>query len=331
MSKAVFACVLLLVAAGCAGPSIVTREVHRETSWFVRLDTYADAKTAAGLSYEHPVNWSEADLTAILRSLLIQEHLGLLDQKMSPKVLLAPEEIRQLAPHLQAAFRTAKPAEWVVFYLESSKSLITEVTSGGFFVKGGTLHVVVANHREWLPPGPDGADAVRGNPMRSLGGRGNTLTFDSPRFVLATQANWMGGTSGAPASEMVLDYKAFLGAARPTSPTSVASAPPRTEVTPVPPRTASPPQAGQAGDTSLIDQTAKPPKDIERLKQKLEDQDLEIAQLKARLKEFDMQKKEIERLRQKSEAQETEIAELKVRLNELDAPKRKPPTKKPTR
>jgi hypothetical protein len=316
MSKAFFACVLLLAAAGCAGPTIATREVHRDASWFVRLDTYEDAKAAAGLAYEHPVNWSEADLSAILRGLLVQERIGLLDQKMPPKALFAPEEIRQLAPQLQAAFRLARPTEWVAVYLEfSSRSPVPEVTSGGFFVKGGALHVVVANHREWLPPGPDGADAVRGNPMRSLGGRGSILTFDPPRFVLATQANWMGGTSGAPAGELLLDYKAFLGDVKPPVAASVA--------------------AGAGTDLKSVpapsEQAAKPSGEVARLKQKLEEQDLEIAQLKTRLKEFDLQKKEVERLRQKSDEQETQIEQLKARLSELDAPKKKPPAKKPAR
>jgi len=275
---------------------------------------------AAELNHDHPAAWSTDDMTAILSRLFLQERTGLLEQKMIPQPVFLPDEISQLVPKIQAAFRMAKPSEWVVFYSERSTGVAAEITSGGLFLKERQLHIVIANHGSWMYSVKDTGEEVRANPMRSEGGKGIALSFDPPRFILRTQANWMGGASGAPAGEIILDYQAFLGEAKPPAPAAVASSPPRTEVKP-----------GQAGDTSLKDQAARPSPEVERLRQRLEEQDGEIAQLKARLKELDIQKKEMERLRQQSDEQNTEIERLKARLTELDMPKRKPPTKKPVR
>lgn len=82
-----------------------------------------------------------------------------------------------------------------------------EIASGGLFLMDGRLHVILANHRERVSPGPDGAEAIRANPIRSLRATGGSLTFDPPTFVLASQANWLGGSSGPSASELVVDTR----------------------------------------------------------------------------------------------------------------------------
>ncbi len=332
MIKAILPSVLLLACLGCAGPTIASRTVHSEGSWLIRLDTFADAQKASALLYDHPADWTEADLNAILSRLLVQERVGLLEQKPPPRSVFSSGEIGQLVPKLQEAFRMARLSEWVGVFLTRSTGPTQEITSGGFFLKGRELHVVIANHRKQVPLGHDGADVARANPLRSLGGKGGALTFDPPVYALATQSSWMGGYFGAPAAEMVLDYQAFLRDVRPPAPAPVASPPPpRTEITAVPPPTPSQKPGSEAGDTSFRDQAAALSKDVERFKRKLEEQEREIAQLKALLQELDMQKKEMERLQQKSEEQETEIGRLKARLGELEAAKRKPTTKKPAR
>lgn len=295
--------VLLLACVGCAGPTIASRAVEDGSSWFIRLDTFAESRAAGDLRYEHPADWSEADLAAILSRLLVQKRTGFLEQKSVLQPLFSASETKQLVPGLQKAFRTATPSEWVAFFSTRPGGTVQEVTSGGMFLKGERLHVVVANHHDQVPWQSDSLTAARTNPLLPLGGKGFAVSFDPVRFVSATQATWMGGSSAAPASELVLDYQAYLAEARPPAPSPVAAVPvapapiamapsPAKDITPAPSPTlpsVTPPISPQAStDTSLNDQLKSLQNTVERLRRRLEEQDEELAKLKTRLVEMDM-------------------------------------------
>lgn len=295
--------VFLLVCVGCAGPTIASRTVEDGSSWFTRLDTFTENRAADELRYEHPADWSEADLAEILSRLLVQKRTGFLEQKSVPQPLFSASETKQLVPGLQKAFRTATPSEWVAFFSTRPGGTAQEVTSGGMFLKGDRLHVVVANHHDQVPLQSDSLTAARMNPLLPLGGKGFTVSFDPVRFVSATQATWMGGSSAAPASELVLDYQAYLAEARPPAPSPVAAAPvvpapivtapsPARDITlvpsPTPPSVAHPINPQASTDTSLRDQLKNLQNEIERLRRRLEEQDEELAKLKTRLVEMDM-------------------------------------------
>jgi hypothetical protein len=306
MITRLFSGVFLLVCVGCAGPTIASRTVEDGSSWFTRLDTFTENRAADELRYEHPADWSEADLAAILSRLLVQKRTGFLEQKSVPQPLFSASETKQLVPGLQKAFRTATPSEWVAFFSTRPGGTVQEVTSGGMFLEEGQLHVVVANYHEKTPSGPDILEALRANPMRPLAGSGHTVSFDPIRFVSATKSNWMGGSSASPSSEMILDYSAFLAEAKPPAPSPAAAAP----VAPAPivatpsplsgntaaPSPAQPPFtpqiASQANaETSLNDQLKRLQNEVERLQRRLEEQDEELAKLKTRLIELDSRTK----------------------------------------
>lgn len=295
--------ILLLACVGCAGPTIASRAVEDGSSWFIRLDTFTESRAADELRYEHPADWSEADLAAILSRLLVQKRTGFLEQKSAPKPLFSASETKQLVPGLQKAFRTATPSEWVAFFSTRPGGTVQEVTSGGMFLKEGQLHVVVANYHEKTPSGPDILETLRANPMRPLAGSGHTVSFDPIRFVSATKSNWMGGSSASPSSELILDYLAFLAEAKPPAPSPAAAAPvapasimatpsPQSGITATPspaqPPVASPISPQASADTSLNDQLKSLQNEVARLQRRLEEQDEELAKLKTRLVEMDM-------------------------------------------
>ena len=156
---------LVLLCAGCSGPAIASRAAVGEANWFVRLDTFLDARSAADLRFDHPSQLSEAELTAVLSRVQVQERAGLLERKPFPQPLFSPNEIRRMMPSLQKTLWAAKPTEWAVFYSALPGGVGQEVTSGGLFVKGNQLHVVVANHHERIPSGSDSLAAIRANPL----------------------------------------------------------------------------------------------------------------------------------------------------------------------
>jgi hypothetical protein len=271
-------CALFLACLGCAAPALTTRPVHTEPSWFVRLDSYADPRQSADQRYDHPAEWTEAELRAILERLLVQERRGLLDPSRPPRAVFSAGEISRLAPQLAEAFRSARSTEWVAFYLVTPVGSDGEATSGAFFVTGGRLHVVIANYRERITDGPEAKEAIRANPLRSLKGTKGSLTFDPSRFVLASQAHWSGGPAPA-GSELILDDRAFLDSLRqptvlpPSSPPASAR-PPATRVEPPPP----------AAEASTA------PDEMELLKRKAQELEAELVRLKQRLHELEAQR-----------------------------------------
>lgn len=286
--------VLVLLCAGCASPTITSRAAVGEANWFVRLDTFMDSRSTADLRFDHPAELSDAELTAILSRVQVQERAGLLERKPFPQPLFSPGEIRQMMPSLQKTLRAAKPTEWAVFYSALPGGMGQEVTSGGVFVKGSQLHVVVANHHVRIPSGSDSLAAIRANPLSPWGGKGVTILFDPPRFVAGTQATWLGGSAGAPASELVLDHSAFLAETPAPAAAPVAAATVPQAMAPVPqspvvlPLTM--PQAAprDAGSSALMkEQITALQGEVERLRRRLEEQDEDIALLKTRLFELD--------------------------------------------
>lgn len=207
--------ILLLVGLGCAGPSFTTRPVHSDPLLFVGLSSVQDRADAAAVRHDHPVTWAEADLRAILGRLLLQERGGLMDPTRPPRPVFSADEITRLLPPLRRAFEAARPADWVVFVLSDragSPSPVT-LTSGALAVADRRLHVILANHRESVTGGAESQKLLQGQPLRPLKSLRGGLTFDPPLYVVDTRANWLGGTSGAAASELVLDHAGFLGVA----------------------------------------------------------------------------------------------------------------------
>jgi hypothetical protein len=306
MIKALSPCVLLLCLA-CAGPDFSTRSVHSDQTWLVRLDTYADPGKAAEVRHDHPAEWTEAGLRELASRVLVQERVGLLEKKPPPQPAFSADEVARLAPRLQQAFRMARPTEWIVFCLTRSTGTMQDVTSGGFFLQDRHLHVIVANHREPVSSGQDGAEAVRANPLRALKRTGRTLTFDPPTYALASPESWMGGYAGAPASELILDQTALLASLKRPGIEPVA-----TQSLPAP----APPPAPPMPSTMPV---APPPTPA------AEPVGADLHALVLRLQE------EVTGLRRKLDEQAEEIARLKARLAESEKAQGKRPTKKPTR
>jgi hypothetical protein len=204
---------LLLCSAGCASPGFTTQPVRSDPQIFVGLSSFQDRVEAAAVRHEHPVTWTEGDLRAILGRLLIQERGGLMDSTKPPRPVFTSEELARLIPALRQAFEAARPADWVAFVL-SDRAAPTGpslLTSGALAVEQRRLHMILANHRE---PVSTSMEEIRRSPFRPLRALRGGLTFDPPLYIVNTQTNWLGGTSGAAASELVLDYSAFLGTAQ---------------------------------------------------------------------------------------------------------------------
>lgn len=139
-----------VVMAGCLPSRITTMMLYDTPNAFVRLET--DPTVESG-GHTHPAVLSPEQTAAVLAGLTFEEpwaKLPLYDDLRQPPhhPALTEAEIALFAPLLSAALGKATPEELVTFYHSTPLSGgQREVTSGGLFVDGEDLHVLLGNYR----------------------------------------------------------------------------------------------------------------------------------------------------------------------------------------
>lgn len=102
--------------------------------------------------FAHPVNSREQEWSRVLEHISVKPRKGffsLIGAEDRPFPAFNDMDGQYLARYLSEAFARARPDEWVVFYLSQPRGPdLTEVSSGGFFVKGKWLHLVLSNYRQ---------------------------------------------------------------------------------------------------------------------------------------------------------------------------------------
>lgn len=275
--SAFFVAALLIAGFGCAGPTFTMKPVQSDSTVFVGLARYQDHADA--VRHDHPATWSGADLRAILGRLLLQERGGLMDPTRPPRPVFATDEIARLLPGLRHAFEAARPPDWVVFVLSApmGSSATPVVTSGAFFLEDRRLHVILSNHRESVSPNAGERETLQAHPFRSLKGVRGQLTFDPPLYVVTSRANWLGGSSGPAASELVLDHLSFRDVANQAHPGAPEVAMPASLSAP---RSTGSPEAESEVDL-LKEEVSTLREELTGLKRQLAEQAGELARLKA--------------------------------------------------
>jgi hypothetical protein len=131
-------------------------------------------------------------MAAVLRGIVVREpltRLPLYDDLSIPRRHPAFNEsaIEFWAPLLRLALSKATPEEVVTFYQSQPLSgMRREVTSGGMFLDGEDLHIVLSNYRSHTLSSGDtsSADAMddRLTPLRSLAPQKGALYFEPSEF-----------------------------------------------------------------------------------------------------------------------------------------------------
>lgn len=146
------ACMMALLAEGCqtpAPPAPIACGACEGQDRIIRLQpvSHQDGQPA----FTHPFLLSPEDWKVILKSIHVQslkQGLLLFTTKGPVEPAFTDDEIEYLSATLSRVFGQARPDERVVFALSRHPSVdLTEVTSGGWFVRGPSLHLVLANYR----------------------------------------------------------------------------------------------------------------------------------------------------------------------------------------
>ena len=180
---------------------------------FVRLQQVSgEASPTASQLRTHPLVLRPQEWTVLLSMLQVQRQAeGLLFRDPPGSVLPAftPEDITFLSTALSKAFAEARPDECVVFGLSRLNDVnMTELTTGGWFLEGPSLHVVLANYRKVVTM-PGTRQLLWERPLRPdagphydlVAGPHQTIVHESPAFTKLL--------SSTP-SELSIDYQAIL-------------------------------------------------------------------------------------------------------------------------
>lgn len=146
------ACMMALLAEGCQTPAPPARIACggcEGQDRIIRLQPVPHQDGEPG--FTHPFLLSPEDWKVILKSIHVQgQKQGFLffTTKGPVEPAFTNDEIEYLSATLSRVFGQARPDEQVVFALSRHQSAdLTEVTSGGWFVNGPSLHLVLANYR----------------------------------------------------------------------------------------------------------------------------------------------------------------------------------------
>jgi hypothetical protein len=119
---------------------------------FVRVETrYGDPRREGPARFAHPLVLRPDEWAGLLTRIKVQSYQDsfvFTTAKNPPADAFEPNEIAYLSAKLSEAFSRAFPDEWVVFGLSRTRAApLTEITTGGWFVEGTTLHLILANYR----------------------------------------------------------------------------------------------------------------------------------------------------------------------------------------
>ncbi len=153
VTSGVTAVVMASLLASCASPPTFSRTVYEDPTVLVRLDSPLFQVEVSGAPAGHISELTAADLADILRSVRIQPEISFLNywvlrKDPQPELAFLNDDAQLLAPHLRAALAKARPNETAVFFLRQTREDgIPLVTTGGLFLQGNQLIVLLANAR----------------------------------------------------------------------------------------------------------------------------------------------------------------------------------------
>lgn len=206
-----------LLWSGCAPGQIVTVTIFDTPTAFVRLET--DRAIDQNSGHTHPIYLSPEHMASLLGGITYEEpwaKLPLYDDLSQPRrhPAFTEPEIALFAPLLAIALAKATPEEIVTFYRSTTRSgTQREVTSGGLYVQGEDLHIVIANYRSLTHFSADigVADTLddRLTPLRAQAPQRGRLAFEPREAAREMTQSGMTKWFQEDRREVVVLYKAL--------------------------------------------------------------------------------------------------------------------------
>jgi hypothetical protein len=203
---------LCILFQSCAAVTQAPLSVQEDPDRFIRIEgRYGDEHRIGPTRFEHPLTLTAVEWERILSNILVQSRKDTFlftTAKNPPEPAFSPEQLAYLSKGLQKAFSRAHPDEFVVFGFSQTRSpQLTEITTGGWFVEGQRLHLILANYRHSVSM-KNIRDELWRDPLHS-----NT----SPSYEIVPGPNQtlgrekgLAGLLSSDAPDLLIDYKALL-------------------------------------------------------------------------------------------------------------------------
>lgn len=206
ISLGLFAASLLM--AGCETPQFQTMSIFDSPNRVVALQ--AMSHPYGGKGYDHPVSLTKEEMARILQGVGIER--GLVSTSRHPA--FSETEIRLFAPYLVQALGKATKEEVVTFFetaeLDGENQL---TTSGGLYVAGGNLYVVLSNFsvktRIWQDNERYEAP-YRTRPLEQMEPQPGRLVFQPGEFMVMSPDGEIGSRFKGKPWQVAIRYQAFL-------------------------------------------------------------------------------------------------------------------------
>jgi hypothetical protein len=200
-----------LLILACAIPQVPSRTVYEDPVNYVRLEKDASVlpEWPPG-HHSHPSTMGRERLRAILSGLKIKEHRIALQRWFQGEAPLIPaftdEELALLSVQVHEALAQAKYNERVTFYLSQPQTSARRIiTSGGIYVHGTELHVVLGNWRVIYGIPAYGMIYDRRYPMRPTAAKDFDLIFQPSDAVISVKSSWLDDLFANARDELVVD------------------------------------------------------------------------------------------------------------------------------
>jgi len=247
--------VLALLGQACSGPALADRSprsLPENQDRFVRVEAHSGDRRPEGVAqFSHPVRLSPAEWARILSSVRIQSRKDTFiftPAKEPPTEAFAPEEIAYLSRTLSETFAKTAPEQLVVFGLSRVlPSGVNEVTTGGLFVVGTRLHLVLANYRHSVIKAGV-REQLWNEPLRTVSAPFYDVTQGDYQSVVQQKGILSGLSNAGP--EIAIEYQALLSAGAKVA-------------VPTPPSVAPPPGAAEEKPSLAPDSSRIPPAAVE--------------------------------------------------------------------
>jgi len=201
----------LLGMFGCAIPHVPSRIMYEDPVNYVRLETDKNVLPEWPQGhFSHPATVSKGVLRAILSGLKVQEHRITPQRWLQGEAPLEPvftdEEVTLLSAEIADALAQAQYNERVTFYLSEPLTFARRsITSGGLYLQGTELHLLLGNWRIIYGIPAYGMIYDRRYPMRPTAAKGFDLFFEPADAVVPQESSMLDDLLANTKDELVID------------------------------------------------------------------------------------------------------------------------------
>lgn len=210
---------------GCQAPQFQTLKISDSPNRVVALQAMPDAY--GGKGYDHPVSFTKEEMMQIMQGIRA-EKAGLYSASFSNSSqthpVFSPSEVEFFAPLIVKGLSQATPEEMVTFFetaeieTDDLEKYFQLTTSGGFYVAGGKLYVVVSNFSVKTPLWQDAqkssydVNSVRTNALEQLKPQPGLLVFEPREFMVeSSDGEDIGSFLKGKPWHVAIGYRKFLG------------------------------------------------------------------------------------------------------------------------